>query len=133
MSNNKLRYQTRSCKMQEAKNNPQYLVELPSCAWARRRRIWHERKFAIRDPDSTSTLTQTPYIKSLTKRYKQRRMVELPMICNRLNQVSLSVFMLFYLIISSNCLYYENKENAHTKKQQQHNLISNYLSPLEGK
>ena len=131
MSNNKLYYQTRSCKMREAKNNPQYLVELPSCAWARRRRIWHERKCEIRDPDFSTRLLQTTYNKSLTQRYKQTKKLKLPFICNNnLFLISLSALIFCSFVIPSHCLYYEKKENAHSKKQ---HLIFNHLSPLEGK
>ena len=131
MSNNKLYYQTRSCKMQEAKNNPQYLVELPSCAWARRRRIWNERKCEIRDPDTSARLLQTTYIKSLRQRYKQTKKSKLSIIWKyNFFPISLSALILCSLVISSHCLYYEKKENAHTKKQ---HPILNHLSPLEGK
>ena len=131
MSNNKLYYQTRSCKMREAKNNPQYIVEFPSCAWARRRRIWHERKCEFRDPDSSAKLLKTTYIKSLMQRYKQIKNLKLPLICrNNFFPISLTALILCSMVISSHCLYYEEKENAHTKRQ---HLIFNHLSPLEGK
>ena len=137
MSDNKLYYLTRSCKMLEAKNNPQYLVELPSCAWARRRRIWHERKFEIRDPyvNPSKTMIQTLSLNiscHLTKNRldgNSKNKLELPLISNKLNQVLLCIFIVLNLAISSHCLYYEKQGNAHTKNH----LINNHLSPLEGK
>ena len=129
MSNNKLYYPTRSCKMLEAKNNPQYLVELPSCAWARRRRIWHLRKCEIRDRDSSSRLFQTTYVQLLTQKHKQIKILKIPLIWNNnFFRMTLSGLILCSLIISSHCLYYEKNENAHPKK-----LLLNHLSPLEGK
>ena len=138
MSSNKLfHHQTRSGKMQEAKSNPRYSVELPSCAWARRRRIWHERKFEIRDPDVNPSKTMIQTLTSnirchLTKNRldkKSKNRLELPLISNKLNQVLLCIFIVLNLAISSHCLYYEKQGNAHTKNH----LKNNHLSPLEGK
>ena len=138
MSNNKpYHHKTRSFKMQEAKSNPRYSVELPSCAWARRRRIWHERKFEIRDPDVNPSKTMIQTLTSnirchLTKNRldrKSKNKLELPLISNKFNQVLLCIFIVLNLAISSHCLYYEKQDNAHTKN----NLINNHLSPLEGK
>ena len=130
MSNNKLCYQARSCKM-PTKNNPQYLVELPSCAWARRRRLWHGTKFDIGDTDSSTIMQTTQNIKTISQRYNRNRIVQSPLLHNKLKQLALSVFIIFFLIISSHCLYHGENENAHTK--QDTTIISNYLSPLEGK
>ena len=94
MSSNKLyHHQTRSGKMQEAKSNPRYFVESPSCAWARRRRIWHERKFEIRDPDVNSSKTMIQNLSlniscHLTKNRLDKKLknkLELPLISNKLN------------------------------------------------
>ena len=138
MSNNKpYHHKARSFKMQEAKSNPRYIVELPSCAWARRRRIWLERKFEIRDPDMnpSKTIINTPSSDircHLTKNKDNKRLknkLELPLISNEFSRIVLCLIILFNLVISSHCLYYEKKENAHTKNH----LINYHLSPLEGK
>ena len=138
MSNDKLyHHQARSCKMQEAKRNPRYIVELPSCAWARRRRIWHERKFEIRDPDMnpSKTMIQTPPFNNrchLTKNKDNRQLksrIHVPLISTKFSQIFVCVIIFFNLAISSHCLYYDKKRNAHTKNH----VINNHLSPLEGK
>ena len=138
MSNNKLyHHQKRSCKMQEAKSNPRYLVELPSCAWARRRRIWHERKFEIRDPDMslTKTIIKNLPLKircHLTKNRNKNKIenkFELPLMLNKFNHILLGIFILLNLASTSHSLYHEKKGNAHTKNH----LISNHISPFEGK
>ena len=127
MSKNNFYYQTRSCKMQ-AKNNPHYLLESPSCAWARRRRILEERKFELRDPVSNSVIQTLTHNAPKQKR-KQKMSCIASFPCNTLNNTLLSSFLLFFLIISSHCqLYHETKYNAHPEQQQEHSL-----SPLEGK
>ena len=138
MSNNKLyHHQTRFCKMQEAKSHPRYLVELPSCAWARRRRIWHERKFEIRDPDMspTKTIMKTLslnircYLTKNSNNKKLKNKFEMPLMSNKFSQILLCIFILLNLAFTSHCLYHEKKGNAHTKNH----LINNHISPLEGK
>ena len=123
MHNNKLCYHTKSCKM-PSKNNLQYSVELPSCAWARRRRIWYRRQFGIKDTDSIQTIHNQPFF----QRCNRKKNVESR---NKLGKTTPSVFILFFVLTSSHCLYHEENVNAHNK--QDPNTISNYLSLPEGK
>ena len=132
MSEHQTYYQKKTCRLRMT-NNPRNLLELLTCAWARRRRIWCEKRshIIVSEIDIIKQSYSHP-ISSTNKMEKRNNKMMSKKFCKYdLHRLSLIVMISSMLTVSSHCHYQETNETAHhMKRQRNSNLI--HLSPLEG-
>ena len=112
----------------QAKKNPKFLVESPSCAWVQRRRTWHHKKLEIGDTESSLSM-QTHNVGAVSQGNRRVKILQTTKWIH-LQQIVFSIACIsLFLKYPSHC--HGKNNNAHIKQGQ--TIISNYLSPPEGK
>ena len=132
MSEHHTFYQKKACRLQMT-DNLRNILELLTCAWARRRRIWCEkRSHGIVSILDIIRQSYSHAISSSNKMEKRdNKIMSKKFLKHDMHRIYLIVLISSMLTASSHCQYQETNETAHPMKRQRNSKLI-HLSPLEG-